>query len=99
MNDPTFRAKIRPELNAEAQTLVDVYERTYGSAGPGCCPEALAAVLDNLAGEAGEAIDMCGSISVIELLRMKAQLLRGQPDPQHFTLAPIPVSERMEGQS
>ena len=50
MTDPTFRAKIRPVLCPAAQELVDVYEATPGSTGPGCCPEALAAVLDCIYG-------------------------------------------------
>lgn len=41
-----FRARVRPTLPPAAQELVDEYEATYGSSGPGCCPEALAAVLD-----------------------------------------------------
>lgn len=44
-----FRAKIRPTLTPAAAALVAAYEATYGSAGPGCCPEALASVLDHLA--------------------------------------------------
>jgi hypothetical protein len=48
MTDPTFRAKIRPEMHPAAQELVAIYEATPGSTGPGCCPEALAAVLDLL---------------------------------------------------
>lgn len=45
-----FRARIRPTLSSAAQELVGIYESTPGSTGPGCCPEALAAVLDRLAG-------------------------------------------------
>jgi hypothetical protein len=48
MTDPTFRAKVRPELHPAAQKLVNIYEATPGSTGPGCCPEALAAVLDHI---------------------------------------------------
>ena len=50
MTNPTFHAKIRPELHPAAQELVAIYEATPGSTGPGCCPEALAAVLDYMAG-------------------------------------------------
>jgi hypothetical protein len=42
MTDPIFRAP-------HAAELVAIYEATPGSTGPGCCPEALAAVLDRLA--------------------------------------------------
>lgn len=49
MTDPTFRARVRPELHPGAQELVAIYEATPGSTGPGCCPEALAAVLDQVA--------------------------------------------------
>jgi hypothetical protein len=76
--DPIFRAVIRPDLSREAQALVAAYERTPGSTGPGCCPEALAAVLGMVAEDAARVIGLCGSISVIELLRMKAKLLRGK---------------------
>jgi hypothetical protein len=48
MTDPTFRAEGRPELHPAAQELVKVYDDTYGSNSPGCCPEALAAVLDHI---------------------------------------------------
>jgi hypothetical protein len=44
-----YRAKIRPTLTPAAQGLVQAYEATYGSSAPGCCPEALAAVLAHLA--------------------------------------------------
>jgi hypothetical protein len=43
-----FEAKVQVELMPEAKGLVDIYENTFGSTGPGCCPEALAAVLDHL---------------------------------------------------
>jgi hypothetical protein len=46
--------------------LVNIYEATPGSTGPGCCPEALAAVLGRIA--ALESID----------LSMWAALLRGE---------------------
>jgi hypothetical protein len=51
MTDPTFRAKVRPELHPAAAELVRVYNDTYGSCAPGCCPEALAAVLSDIAEE------------------------------------------------
>jgi hypothetical protein len=39
--------------------LVNIYEATPGSTGPGCCPEALAAVLDQIAGIAyGDVADL-----------------------------------------
>jgi hypothetical protein len=46
MAEQQWSAKIRPELHPAAQELVNIYEATPGSTGPGCCPEALAAVLD-----------------------------------------------------
>ena len=48
MTTPTFQIKIRPELHPDAQELVRIYESTPGSTGPGCCPEALAAVLNHM---------------------------------------------------
>ena len=46
MAEQKWTAAIRPELHPAAQDLVKVYNDTYGSCTPGCCPEALAAVLD-----------------------------------------------------
>ena len=65
----SFKAKVRPELGPYAQSLVDVYNATFGSCSPGCCPEAVAAVLEALAQESG-------SISRQELLLI-ANGLRG----------------------
>jgi hypothetical protein len=48
MADENWSAKVRPELHPAAQMLVNIYEATPGSTGPGCCPEALAAVLEHL---------------------------------------------------
>jgi hypothetical protein len=48
MAEQQWTATIRPELHPAAQMLVNIYEATPGSTGPGCCPEALAAVLDCL---------------------------------------------------
>jgi hypothetical protein len=44
-----FRARVRPTLGPTARDIVAAYERTPGSTGPGCCPEALAAVIDLVA--------------------------------------------------
>jgi hypothetical protein len=65
MAEQKWTATIRPELHPAAQMLVNIYEATPGSTGPGCCPEALAAVL--------------GRIAVIESidLSMWAELLCG----------------------
>ena len=41
----TFKANVRPEFGPAAEYLIDVYEKTYGAAGPGCNPASLAAVL------------------------------------------------------
>lgn len=49
MTAPHFRAAVRPVLPPEAAELVRIYDSTYGSSSPGCCPEALAAVLQHLA--------------------------------------------------
>jgi hypothetical protein len=46
MAEQQWTAAIRPELHPAAQELVRVYESVPGSTGPGCCPEALAAVLE-----------------------------------------------------
>ena len=66
MAEQQWTATIRPELHPAAQMLVNIYEATPGSTGPGCCPEALAAVLLKVA--ALESID----------LSMWAALLRGE---------------------
>jgi hypothetical protein len=65
-----FHAKIRPKLHPAAQELVAIYEATPGRTGPGCCPEALAAVLDHMAAK-NPLID---NRSLIH----KAALLRGE---------------------
>ena len=41
----TFKAKARPAFGPQAQNLIDLYEKVYGAAGPGCNPASLAAVL------------------------------------------------------
>ena len=41
----TFKAQVRPQFGPAAEYLIDVYEKTYGAAGPGCNPASLAAVL------------------------------------------------------
>ena len=56
MAEQQWTAKVRPELHPAAQMLVNIYEATPGSTGPGCCPEALAAVLLKVA--ALESIDL-----------------------------------------
>ena len=67
MTDPTFRAKVRPELHPAAQGLVAIYEAVPGALTyPGCMPEALAAVLQTVAG-----------IDAVALLELAA-LLRGE---------------------
>lgn len=43
-----FRARVQSELSLRAQRMVAAYERTYGASGPGCCPAALAAALEEL---------------------------------------------------
>ena len=50
MGDEKWTAAIRPELHPAAQELVAIYQAVPDSTGPGCCPEALAAVLDYVAG-------------------------------------------------
>jgi hypothetical protein len=66
MAEQQWTATVRPELHPAAQELVRIYESVPGSTGPGCCPEALAAVLLKVA--ALESID----------LSMWAALLRGE---------------------
>ena len=56
MAEQQWTATVRPELHPAAQELVNIYEATPGSTGPGCCPEALAAVLLKVA--ALESIDL-----------------------------------------
>jgi len=44
-----FSSRVRPTLHPVAQELVKVYESVPGALTyPGCCPEALAAVLDEV---------------------------------------------------
>ena len=69
MAEQQWTAAIRPELHPAAQELVRVYESVPGSTGPGCCPEALAAVFADLG--ADEGVD---HITLTEL----AALLRGE---------------------
>jgi hypothetical protein len=66
MSGTTFTAKVRPALHPAALDLVRIYETTPGSTGPGCCPEALAAVLQVVAG--------LDAVALLEL----AALLRGE---------------------
>ena len=56
MAEQQWTATVRPELHPAAQELVNIYDATPGSTGPGCCPEALAAVLLKVA--ALESIDL-----------------------------------------
>jgi hypothetical protein len=72
MTDPTFRAKVRPELHPAAKQLVAIYEATPGSTGPGCCPEALAAVLREIA------CRICEDVDPVKSLWDMAALLRGE---------------------
>jgi hypothetical protein len=67
-----FKAKVRPELHPAAQELVRVYESVPGSTGPGCCPEALAAVLQYVASCAADDMEPAGCVSGF------AALLRGE---------------------
>ena len=41
----TFKARVFPELQEKAQTVVDIYNNAYGSSMPGCNPAGLAEVL------------------------------------------------------
>ena len=66
MSDTTFSAKVRPALHPAALDLVRIYDSTYGPASPGCCPEALAAVLQT-----------CAGLDAVALLELAA-LLRGE---------------------
>jgi hypothetical protein len=77
-----FRAKVRPELHPAAQELVAIYEAVPGALTyPGCCPEALAAVLTRLAdaSEAREKRAGPGSVQrCVDVTRKFAALLRGE---------------------
>ena len=67
MTDPTFRAAIRPSLHPAAQELVAIYEAVPGALTyPWAMPEALAAVLQTVAG--------LDAVALLEL----AALLRGE---------------------
>ena len=80
MAEQKWTAAIRPELHPAAQELVNIYEATPGSTGPGCCPEALAAVLERLANasEAHERRAGPGSVQrCADVTRKVAALLRG----------------------
>jgi hypothetical protein len=41
--------KTTPVLGPLAQKLVSLYDQTPGSSGPYCCPEGVAAILDEIA--------------------------------------------------
>lgn len=73
-NPPPFKASIRPALNAEGQRLVNVYNGTYGATAPGCCPEAVAAVLRDIA-----ATHYSNDPKPIDLVLI-ARSLEGTPD-------------------
>jgi hypothetical protein len=71
MTDPTFKAAIRPSLHPAAAELVAIYEAVPGALTyPGCCPEALAAVIDHIWAKPGQELD--------EVLFDLAALLRGE---------------------
>lgn len=75
MTDPTFRAKVRPELHPAAQELVAIYEAVPGALTyPGAMPEALAAVLDRIAADAVSAGDKRAASNFKRL----SALLRGE---------------------
>ena len=79
MDNPVFQAKIRPEVHPDAQELVNIYESTPGSTGPGCCPEALAAVLDHMTKEYDLIFDEDGIAGVcLDAMEENARLLRGE---------------------
>lgn len=49
MAEQQWSAKVRPELHPAAAELVAIYEAVPGALTyPGCCPEALAAVLTTM---------------------------------------------------
>jgi hypothetical protein len=61
MNQP-FRAKVTPQLTERAQQLVTAYNLTYGSAGPGCNPAGIAAVLRLVAAEGMSICDVAAEL-------------------------------------
>lgn len=72
MTDPApYRVKVRPEVTGSSAELVRTYDSTYGACSPGCCPEALAAVIERLANDA--------DLSISNLHRIAAQLRGEQP--------------------
>ena len=84
--DPTkFSATIRPELDPLAKHLIELYNDTFGSTGPGCCPEAVASILDDVGHNLmygvhmAEAIDNQVSAAVVWAA---ANLLRGMKEEQ-----------------
>jgi hypothetical protein len=73
-----FEAKESLILRAELSKLVEAYDSTPGSSGPYACPQALASFLDAVCEDALECIELCGEISIIELMRLRAAQLRGE---------------------
>ncbi len=58
-----FAVAKAPELMPQAQQLVTIYDGTFGASGPYCCPAALAAVLDQVAGLSyGEVADLAAML-------------------------------------
>ena len=80
MDNPVFQAKIRPKLHPDAQELVNIYESIPGSTGPGCCPEALAAVLDHMTKKYTLIFDEYATVAgvCIDAMQKNACLLRGE---------------------
>lgn len=67
-----FRADIAASPSTpEAEELIRVYESAFGSTAPGCCPNALASVLDRIAESDPSSRD----------LHRLAAALRGDPTP------------------
>lgn len=75
-NPPPFKAAVRPELNDEAQRLVDVYNNTFGATGPGCCPEAVAAVFRDIVRQH----ELNYHYVTLDDLRALARSLEGDPN-------------------
>ena len=62
--------RVRPTLGPMATRWVQIYDQTLGASGPYCCPEAVAAILDEIASN-GEIYDSFE-------LREFAAMLRGE---------------------
>jgi hypothetical protein len=66
MDASRYRARSTPALTDRAQRLVTEYELTYGSAGPGCNPSGIAAVLRLIAAEEMSIYDVIAELDPVD---------------------------------